>query len=80
MTDDATLSDFASSRDDEGEPCEDEGPSEETESADGVPADVKEPSPTYAWGEYACTACGERTERVWYRDSEPHCPACTDWD
>ncbi|RQG93281.1 hypothetical protein EA462_00700 [Natrarchaeobius halalkaliphilus] len=69
MTDDATLSDFATGRSDED--------TDERRDADGT--DGVSSLSTYAWGEYVCSRCDGAAERVWRDDGAVVCPDCKDW-
>ena len=91
MTDDASLTDFVSPSDRDGDEttadpessttpptaeANDTGDSERE--AGGDDHDRETPS-TYAWGAYTCTRCGESTDRVWRDDGAFVCPSCKTW-
>ena len=75
VTDDATLSDFASDDEDETGTT---GTS--TENVDGTGARTDESGlSTYAWGEYTCSQCDSPTDHVWRADGDLVCPDCKGW-
>ena len=41
--------------------------------------DTERPVPTCAWGEYTCSRCAERVERVWRDDGSVVCRSCKRW-
>ncbi|WP_265109125.1 DUF7573 domain-containing protein [Halosolutus halophilus] len=89
MTDDATLSDFASSGVDEETDDPETVPKESDATSPSNPAsddgDKADPATdaaslsTYAWGEYTCTRCDRTTDRIWRDDGAVVCPDCKNW-
>ncbi|WP_254762305.1 DUF7573 domain-containing protein [Natrinema marinum] len=72
MTDDATLSDFV--------PTDEEEVDETRDAEDALEATPGDSGfSTYAWGEYTCGRCGAATERVWRDDGDFVCPECKEW-
>ncbi|ELZ23218.1 DUF7573 domain-containing protein [Natrinema limicola] len=69
MTDDATLSDFATADDE----------SSADASTDTAGSTGGASRSTYAWGEYICTQCKQSTDRVWRDDGDLVCPDCKSW-
>lgn len=76
--DERDVDDVGDERDEEeaGGVTDDPATDADPESADDEPDPAVS---TYAWGEYACDRCGERTERAWRDEEALVCPACKSW-
>jgi len=82
MTDDATLSDFATSETGETDGADEGDDGTDSSTAVSPPEADRDPGSaqsTYAYGEYTCADCGQSTNRVWRADGALVCPDCKQW-